>query len=172
MNSFVLRFVFAAIVIGLAVFVWLTSGALPDPVASKFNFDGRVTAYMPHGPYRAFMTACTLVIPFVLLAVQVWLPRVQPRLVSIPNRDYWLAAEQRPHTLAWLEGHTLIFGSVVAMFFAGMHWLIVQAHTRTPPHLDNPPFLLMTGAFVVCTIVAAVSLSLHFRRRPDRPAAA
>ena len=45
-----------------------------------------------------------------------------------------------------------------------MHWLIAQANTRVPPQLDNPPFLLMTGVFVLCTIAAAVTLSLHFRR--------
>lgn len=164
MRANVPRLLFAAIVISATAFVYMTCGQLPDPVASKFNADGHATSYMSRDAYRTFMTAFTLLIPLALLALQVWLPRVKPRMVSIPNRDYWLADERRPQTLSYLERHTLIFGSTPPLFFAGMHWLIMQANTRVPPQLDNPPFLLMTGVFVVCVLVAAVTLSLHFRR--------
>jgi hypothetical protein len=160
----VLRLLFAVIVIGATAFVYLTSGQLPATVASKFNWDGHATSYMSRDAYRAFMTAGTLVIPLALLAFQVWLPRAKPRLVSIPNREYWLAPEHRPQMLAYLERHTLFFGSAAPLFFAGMHWLIVEANTHVPPRLDNPPFLLMTGVFVACVIAAAVTLSLRFRR--------
>lgn len=164
MPTALLRLLFAAIVIGATAFVYLTSGQLPDAVASKFNTDGHATSHMSRDAYRALMTFGTLALPFALLAVQVRLPRVRPRFISIPNRDYWLTAKRRPQALAYLERHTLIFGSTAPLFFAGMHWLIAQANTRVPPQLDNPPFLRMTGVFVVCTITAAVTVSLHFHR--------
>ena len=164
MPSLVLRLLFAVIVIGATAFVYMTSGQLPDPVASKFNTDGHATSWMSRDAYRALMTFGALAVPLALLAVQVWLPRAKPRFISIPNRDYWLTPERRPQVLAYLERHTLIFGSTAPLFFAGMHALIAQANSRVPPQLDNPPFLLMTGAFVLCTIAAAVTVSLRFRR--------
>jgi hypothetical protein len=162
--SVVLRVLFAVTVVGATAFIYTTSGQLPDPVASKFGTGGNATSHMSRDAYCALMTLGALAVPLALLAVQVWLPRAKPRLVSIPNRDYWLAAEHRPQMLAYLERHTLIFGSTSALFFAGMHALIAEANSRVPPQLDNFPFLLMTGVFVLCTIAAAITLSLRFRR--------
>ena len=164
MNITVLRLAFAAIVIVSTVIVYVTSTQLPDPVASQFGNGGEVTNRMPRDAYQAFMTGMTLLIPLVLFAFQVWLPRVATRFVSIPRRAYWLAPERRAQMLDYLERHTLIFGSAPALFFAGMHWMIVDANSRVPPQLDNSLLLAMAGLFVAWVVAAAVTLSLHFRR--------
>jgi len=161
-----LRLVFAALVIGSTAFAFVTSGQLPDPVAVKFDFAGNAIAYMARATYRAFMTAATPVLPLILLVLQVWLPRVQPLRVNIPNREYWLAPERRMEMFAYFERHALIVGSGSALFFAAMHRLMVHANSQVPPHLDNFIFFLTIGTFVLGVILAIIALALHFRRAP------
>ena len=165
MNIAALRGLFAATVIGATAYVFVTSGQLPDPVASKFATGGHAIAHMSRAAHQWLMTALTLAIPLILYAAQALLPRRFARLTSIPRRDYWLATPERAeNTFNWLERHALIWGIAPPLFFAGMQWMIVGANARVPAQLDNFWFLLATGAFVICVISAAVTLSLHFRR--------
>jgi hypothetical protein len=111
------------------------------------------------------MTAMTLLIPLIVVVLQIGVPRVFTRFISIPRRDYWLATpERRAHMLDYLERHALITGLVPPLFFAGIQRLVIDANARVPPQLDNQWFLLMGGAFVICMICAGVVLGLHFRR--------
>ena len=155
------RVLFAAIVAALVAYVFVTSAQLPDPVASKFDADGKAIAYMSRDVYRMFMAGATLLVPLVLLVFLAWLPHIKPRFINIPNRDYWLAPERREETLSFLERHALVLGCGSALFFAGMHRLTAQAKSLVPPQLDNPPFLLMTGLFVAGVIVAVIALGLR-----------
>jgi hypothetical protein len=164
-NRSALRLLFAVTVIATTGYVYLTSASLPDPLASHFAFDGHANSRMSRENYQAMMTAMTLLIPLIVFLMQVWVPRVFTRFISIPRRDYWLATpERRAHMLDYLERHALITGLVPPLFFAGVQWLVIDANTRVPPQLDNQSFLLMGGAFVICTIVGGVTLGLHFRR--------
>ena len=164
LNNTAPRLVFAGIVIASTLYVYLTSAQLPDPVASQFGNGGEVTNHMSRDDYQAFTTGITLLIPLLLLVLQVWLPRVATRFVSIPRRVYWLAPERRAQMLDYLERHALIFGSAPALFFAAMHWMILDANSRVPPQMNNSLLLAMAGLFVAWVIAAAVTLSLHFRR--------
>ena len=165
MNSTALRLLFAVTVIATTAYVYLTSASLPDPLASHFAFDGRANNRMSRGAYQAMMTAMTLLIPLIVVVLQIWVPRVFTRFISIPRRDYWLSTpERRAHMLDYLERHALITGLVPPLFFAGMQRLVIDANARVPPQLDNQWFLLMGGAFVICMICAGVVLGLHFRR--------
>ena len=60
MNTTALRLLFAGIVIASALFVFLTSAQLPDPVASQFGTGGKVTNHMSRDAYQVFMTGTTL----------------------------------------------------------------------------------------------------------------
>ena len=165
MNRTALRLLFAATVVTTTAYVYVTSASLPDPLASHFAFDGHANNRMPRAAYQAMMTGMTLLLPLIVVVLQIGVPRIFTRLISIPRRDYWLATpERRAHMLDYLERHALITGLVPPLFFAGIQRLVIDANTRVPPQLDNQWFLLMGGAFVICMIFAGVALGLHFRR--------
>ena len=165
MNRSALRLLFGLTVIAATGYVYMTCAALPDPLASHFGFDGHADTRMPRDSYRALMTGVTLVIPLGVVLLQVWLPRVFVRSINIPRRDYWLAtAERRARTLDYLESHALVTGLVPPVFFAAIQRLIVDANTRMPPQLDNQWFYVLAGAFVVCMVLAGLTLVVHFRR--------
>jgi hypothetical protein len=164
-NRTALRLLFAATVMATTAYVYLTSASLPDPLASHFAFDGHANSRMPRVAYQALMTGMTLLIPLIVVVMQIWVPRIFTRFISIPRRDYWLAKpERRAHMLDYFERHALITGLVPPLFFAGIQRLVVDANARVPPQLDNQPFLLMGGAFVICMILSGVVLGMHFRR--------
>jgi len=165
MNKATLRFLFAATVIASALYVYLSSAQMPDPVASHFAMDGRANSRMSRDAYQHFMTGMTLLIPLILVVFQALLPKMLTRFISIPRREYWLATpERRAQMLDYLERHALVTALAPPLFFAGIQWLVVDANTRVPPTLNNEHFLVMGGLFVIWVVSAAVSLSLHFRR--------
>ncbi|HEX3169478.1 MAG TPA: hypothetical protein VHQ88_02810, partial [Burkholderiales bacterium] len=90
MNRTTLRLLFAVTVIASTAYVYLTSASLPDPLASHFAFDGHADNRMSRAAYQAMMTAMTLLIPLIVVVMQVWVPRIFTRFISIPRRDYWL----------------------------------------------------------------------------------
>ena len=75
--------------------IYVTAERLPPRVASHFNFEGFANGSMPRDDYLLLMLLLTMVVPAVIVALNVVLPRVAPRLVRIPARDYWLAPERR-----------------------------------------------------------------------------
>ena len=165
MSRSALRLLFGLTVIATTAYVYISSAALPDPLASHFGFDGHADSRMPREAYQAMMTGITLLIPLFVVVVQIGVPRIFTRFINIPRRDYWLATpERRKRMLDYLESHALVSGLVPPLFLAVIHRLVVDANTRVPPQLENHWFYLMGGAFVACMIVAGVSLVLHFRR--------
>lgn len=165
MNRSLLRFFFGAIVVGAASYIYSTSAALPDPLASHFAFDGHANGRMSREAYQLMMTGLTLLIPLLMVFFQIWLPRRFIRFVNIPRRDYWLANDERKAaTINYLERHALVTSVVPPLFFAALHRLVVEANTRVPPRLDNDWFVLIGGLFVLFVVASAVTLGLHFRR--------
>ena len=165
MNQSTLRWTFVITVLAAAGFIYATAGRLPDPLAAHFATDGSVNNSMSRGAYCALMTGLTLLIPLLVFVFQVWLPRRLMRFINIPNRNYWFETEERKaQVIDYLERHGLTFGLVPPLFFAAMHWLLIDANSQVPPRLDNSLFLLLTGGFVVLVLSSVVMLALHFRR--------
>jgi hypothetical protein len=165
MNRSTLRLVFAITVVGCTGYILATSSALPDPLASHFALDGRANNGMSRESYRWMMAGLALLIPLLMVFFQVWLPRRLIRFVNIPRRDYWLATEERKAAVIdYLERHALVTGLVPPLLFAGVHRLVIEANTHTPPQLDNGWFFVLLGGFVASMIAAGLALGLHFHR--------
>ena len=94
-----------AMVLALAVRVLLVWSHLPDPMASHFGDGGRPDAFMSRAGFFVAMAlvgggslAAVFASPILLLIT----PR---KLISLPNRDYWLAdGERRAAALDRLAG--------------------------------------------------------------------
>src|SRR5207248_10704464 len=123
------------VIIGTAIFILATSQALPERVASHFVRGGQANGWMPRDAYVAFSLAAGVLVPFILVAMVAWLPRVFPRAVNLPNRTYWFEPERRDATLASLSAFAWGFAAVITLLVGGLHWLVVQANTSSPPIL-------------------------------------
>ena len=90
---------FAAVLIVVAWFIVATTGQLADPVATHFGSDYLANGFMTRDGYLAFSLAFSTLLPVIVAGAVGWLPRLFPRSVNVPNRDYWLAPERRAATL-------------------------------------------------------------------------
>jgi uncharacterized membrane protein len=154
---------FLAALVGTAAFVLATTPGLPDRVGTHFGPGGAADGWMTRDGYRLYMLAFVLLfVPFIVAMVGV-LPRVFPRFVNLPNRDYWLAPERREATFAFLAGHACGFGVLTLALLAGVHWLLLDANRASSPHLATAPFVALLATFLVLLAVWMVALFRRFR---------
>lgn len=163
MDRKLLTLVFIAFLVIGAGFVLSTTASLPDRVASHFGAAGLANGYMTRAGYRWFMLFFTVGFPALMVLGIGWLPRLIPQYTNIPNRDYWLAPEQRAQAFNFLTTHALWFGCLLVIFICSVHWLVVQANTQQPPRLAHGPFLTSLGLFFAALLVWIVTLMRRFR---------
>jgi len=134
------------IVLALATIV-LTSGWLPDPVASHFGPSGLANGYMTRFGYLLFMAGIAVGVPTLLSLMIGGAIRRSADSVNIPNRDYWLAPAHRDGTLEFLIDHTARLAAGVALFALALHFVLIHANGLTPPRLEGTSFVVaLTGA--------------------------
>lgn len=142
--------VWAGILAAGCAILYATADRLPARVASHFNFEGFANGYMLREDYPVLMLL---------------LPRVAPRLIRIPARDYWMVAERRAATSASLTASGFVTASMVTGFMIGVHLLVTEANSRVPPRLETGAMWILIAALAL----GALTWQLLQRRR-FRPA--
>jgi uncharacterized membrane protein len=155
---------FIAVAVAAVAFVITTSGALPERVASHFVLGGKPDGWMTREAYLLVILLAATLLPLVIVVLMAGMARVFPRLVNLPNRDYWLATERREAALAALADFGWGFASLVTLFVAGMHWTILDANASVPPRLAEAYVDLLVAASFVAIAAWIIALYLYFRR--------
>jgi len=153
----------AAPVVAAAIFVVITSRALPAKVASHFGRDGAANGYMWRHTYVYFMLAFVVLLPLFFSFVANAVAHVPVAMINIPNRDYWLAPERRGLVVDRLRRQMQMFSAMLVLFLCFVHWEVVRANQSMPATLDNRRFMLGLGLFMAALIVWIVSLRRQFR---------
>jgi hypothetical protein len=158
-----------AVVVGAGAFILATSAALPEQVASHFVHGGQANGWMPRATYVGFMVAAAVVVPLVLVTMLAWLPRIFPRAINLPNRDYWFDVERRDATLASLSAFAWGFASAIALLVAGLHRAVVAANDSNPPILSETTVDALLAGFVLVLTAWIVAWFVRFRRPRTPP---
>ena len=153
----------AAPVIAAAMFVVISSRAMPPKVASHFGPDGSANGYMWRDTYVYFMLAFVVLLPLLFNFVANAVARLPVTMINIPNRDYWLAPERRGLVVDRLRRQMQMFSAMLVLFLCFVHWEVVRANQSMPATLDNRRFMLGLGLFMAALIVWIVSLRRQFR---------
>ena len=162
------RLLFALALVVAPAMIWGTSAQLPATVASHFGGGGPPNGWMSHDGYLAFMLGLVTLLPLVVVAAVGWMPSVAPSRIQLPNRDHWLAPQQRAQTLAALRTYACWLGILLIVFMTALHMLLIEANAATPPRLPEAPFLTMLAAFVVALAFWILTLLLRFRLPAQR----
>jgi uncharacterized membrane protein len=127
-----------------------TASSLPPLVASHFDGAGFPTAHMTREFYTKFVFAMGVGFPLAMVTL---LSVVYSKAsdMKLPNRDYWLAPERIAQTRALLVAHVVWFGCLMVAMVCYMHWLVLIAHRRAPPHLSNQ---MVVGGLLVFLAIA------------------
>lgn len=130
----------AALSISAIVFIVATAATLPPRVATHFAAGGHPNGWMTREGYTLFMLGFAVVLPWLVFA------------------GIALAGRRRRRFGAGLAAAMIVFCSA-------MHVAILAAHRRTPPQLDEGPFVVVVGLFVAGLAVAALRVN---RKRQAR----
>ena len=159
--------VFALVVatLGCAAVTIGTAPLLPAVVASHFGAGGAANGFMTRSGYVAFMLAFGAGLPWLVYLVAGELVARFPAAMRFKGADYWLAPPRREATVASLRSFGAIVATLVALIVTAAHLAVLEAHRRTPPTLDEAPFLAGVAVFAIAIVAVAI---LH-RRRFGRP---
>jgi len=156
--------IFLVILAAAGWFVFNTSGALPEQVASHFGRFGAADSFMSRSVYMTFMLIFVVGLPLVMTVLLTLVFRGATTSQNIPNRDYWLEPARRADTIAFLTRHRMRFGACLAVFLSFVHWLVVRANARQPAELSNSEIYAGALLFVLTIVVWTVWLLLAFRK--------
>ncbi len=93
---------FPILLVAVTAYIVVTTGSLPERVASHFGPDNFPNGWMPRASYLSLMLLFAVLFPIVLAVVVGFLPRVATFAINIPHPSYWLAPQRRDETLATL----------------------------------------------------------------------
>ncbi len=163
-RSFPPRSLFYGLLLVAGLFIWRSTGLLPERMASHFVASGAADGFMLRGSYLATMLLAAVLLPAALGELIGALSRLGGG-ARIPNRDYWLAPERRERSLAYMQSHARWFGCLLSAFICYVHWLVIVANRAQPPVLSRQHIVSALIVFVVCAVAWGVSLQLRFLRR-------
>ena len=160
----ILLFVLVELIV--VAFILSTTGMLPVEVASHFNGAGLPNGFMSREAYTQFILVFSVVIPVLVVFPISLAVRAASSNINIPNKDYWLSAENREGTIQFLTNHIMCLGILIATFMVYVHWLILKANSIQPPQLPNDLLFIGMGVFVASLLLWGIWLSVKFMRVP------
>jgi uncharacterized membrane protein len=155
---------FAACLAVAGSFIAATTGQLPAQVASHFGAGHAPNGWMSRDGYLAFMLVFALGLPLVVAGSIGLLPRLRPNSINIPQRDYWLDPARRAETIRALAAQGAWLGCLVTLFFAAIHYVVLEANRASPPRLPADLFIMLLATFVGAIALWVGALWLRFRR--------
>lgn len=136
---------------------------LPDNVASHFSRGGRPDSWMSKEANALVFLLIETPLFFIFYYAGGIPFSVSPRYLNIPNKDYWLRAENRAHLRHIMQRYAAGFGVVLFSFLFVTAALAIEANRGDPVRFNEEVFLWVFGAFMVYTVVWVVKFTLALR---------
>jgi serine/threonine-protein kinase len=153
----------------LALTLAATYPWMPERVATHFGPDGGPDGWESRSAYATYLLSASVLIS-ALCAGPLYLARKLPdSLINIPERDYWLAPENRDEAHARLFALGLAIATATTVLFIALHLLTVRANRSRPPRLEPAEAFGLIAIFLVILGAVVWSFSARAWRTADRP---
>lgn len=151
------------IAIGLGLRIWLVWDELPPSMASHFGARGRPDAFMSKEAFFIFTMVVGGVSVAAVFAAAALIRRSPSNLISIPNRDYWLANRERlGAAIDRMSGVLGWMGMATTAIIAVAVELAVRSNLHQT-NFANDAFLVFLGAYFAVVIASMVWMMRAFR---------
>ncbi len=138
---------------------------LPAQVAQHFGASGQPDVW---GSKRQFLIMHLVTISFeaaIILVCGLAMAKIPSSLISLPNKEYWLAPERRKQTLAYMQARLLWFGSCFMIFFLDLAHQSFQVHLGKATKLNH----IWLSLAMLLTVSAAWCVSIYMKFRKTEP---
>lgn len=149
-----------------AIYVWRSSGQLPERVATHFGAQGLPIGWATQAEYVRFTLILGAVVPAFVVGLFALIQIGNGSLMNLPHKEYWLAAERREETFAFVRSRAVVLAALFIAFFAGIHYFTIVANTKAQVTLPSRFISLVGGCFLTAVIAWVASFVGHFTRKP------
>lgn len=126
---------------------------LPEPVASHFGEDGLPNEWMKPTINFWVMFLVYSLIFILFIGIPSLLRKIPKRLLSLPNKDYWLLEENWAEFNMRLRRRFHQYGFATLMFFFCEAAMVLDANLADPIRLQMEPFWVTFSAFMLYTVL-------------------
>lgn len=154
-----MRWIFDLAWLALLVFMASTWPLMPERV-------GEAHKALPRDQYMVLMMFVALGCPWLATRGAMWLARVFPAGLNLPNKAFWLAPERREPTLAWLREQCFVLGLGAILVLATVHYIALQPGISSWPALPEGLLTAGAGGLVLGVIAWVIRLLRRFGVMP------
>lgn len=149
--------------IGACVHALVYRTQLPARMASHFDASGRADGWMARDAFLLTYLGTLLFVSATFAGVGWLVRRLPAEMISLPNKDYWLAPGRRADTAARFERDMSGFAVATNLLLIATVHLAFRANLTPEPNLGSLPMLLV-GAYLLYTLVWTVALVARWSR--------
>jgi hypothetical protein len=118
--------------------------------------DGRLGQY----------TGLTVMFIFIFRILASLLRRFPDSLISVPNREYWLAFERHQGEFSLITDPLLLFGNGTLIFFVAIIQLVIQANLKNMLRMSAEATWYLVIIYVIFTLVWTVNIIHRLKTFP------
>ncbi|MBK8011140.1 MAG: DUF1648 domain-containing protein [Deltaproteobacteria bacterium] len=166
------RVVLLAALAGVAIRFASIYPELPTTMASHFGAGGKPNGWMPRSGFAALSAAVSVLMLLVFLGGPLLLKRVPHPLINLPNKLYWLAAERKEATFAYLASTIEWLGATTFVFIGLVNELVFAANTKPSSELAETPLVVGLVLILSVNVGSGIAMYLRFARVPKNAAGA
>jgi len=155
------------LILCVALRVWLVWDALPERIASHFGASGQPNAFQDKQSFVTLSLGMMTLMYALFGLMPRLLPALPPRMVNVPNREYWLSPERREASIRKLVDHLSMVGVMTQLFMVAVYELVIRANLARAA-LDNSTMFVLLGLFYAGVISSIVRIYRDFRL-PEGP---
>ena len=141
-----------------------SASLLPERVATHFDTSGQPDGWMSRSGYLIFMGALGIGAPLITVFTALISKYIPYKLINLPNKQYWLLPEHREQTYLYMTCFLLWMGCLEVIFFAGIHFLTIEANRAQPLELNMERFFILMGSFAAIIVLWLIVLIYHFKK--------
>jgi uncharacterized membrane protein len=160
------KFVFALLALYAAVHFSYNYPQLPGVVASHFNAQGLPNGWQTKSAFFAVFVGVSVLAVLVGFGIPRIISAIPPRLINLPNKQYWLAPQHLEETRAFLNTYFAWFGCAVFLVMILTFDYAIQSNLHPDSHANPSRMWQVLAGFLVFTIIWIARTFMRFGRVP------
>ena len=162
------KLIFAVLAVGAAIYFSAYYAQMPDVVASHFNGRGVPNGWQTKPAFFGLFAAVSILIAMIGFGIPRIIASVPPRLINLPNKQYWLAPEHLAETMAFLNAYFAWFGCAVFLIMILTFDNAIQSNLHPNHRPDVSRMWYILAGFLTFLVVWIIRMFTRFGRLPQQ----